>query len=123
MEARANKHLTWAREWTRAAIIDDWTAVDHKDGMLTLERDGFRAIATLDPLRPSIKVWGPDKLGICVPEHYSWRACLDALKRCDRCVNYVGPTYGIGFADRVCGACKGMLGEKYHDEITKDFLT
>jgi len=74
-------------------------------------RDGwkiavYRAADSLG--RDSISAWGPDGLAIDVPAVYSWEALQTALLVCGGC-DAVGKTVRLGFAGRVCPACR----EKY----------
>lgn len=109
------------QSWVRSAIIDDWkVAHTGNDGhLLTLERDGFVAIATLRIAYPQLKVYGSDRLHIKPPVPYSWRACVAAMKRCEECPDYVGVTTRAGFANRVCPSCAAKL-ETWTDEVTRD---
>lgn len=114
-------NLEEIQAWVRAAIIDDWR-VTHplsSDKRIHLERDGFVAHATLRERDHSLMVWGGDGLVIDTPNPYSWRACLQGLRRCERCPDYVGKTERAYFANRVCPKCAEALAEDT-DRYTKD---
>lgn len=112
--------LQTVREWSRAAIIDDWRAVEHKDGTLKLERDGFSALVILRDYDPQLYLWGRDGLAVQIPVPYSWRAVVDGMNRCEKCPDYVGVTERAGFANRVCPACATAMSQ-WTEEVTRDF--
>lgn len=112
--------LQAVQAWTKAAIIDDWRATEHRDGTLKLERDGFSALVILRQYDPSLTVWGRDGLQIQIPVPYSWSGCIEAMKKCERHPEYQGETRRAGFANRVCPACADALSQ-WTDEVTSDF--
>lgn len=109
------------QSWVRAAIIDNWkvTSPMRNDRVMRLERDGFIALATMRERDPKLHVWGPDTLAIKPPSVYSFRDCSLALRRCERCPDYVGVTERAGFSNRVCPSCAKEMGD-WTEEITSD---
>jgi len=80
-------------------------------------REGFKIAfyRAADSLVPDgLAAWGPDRLEVIVPETYSWEALHAALLVCGAC-GAIGETVRIGFAGRVCPACR----EKYVDQVEK----
>ena len=77
-------------------------------------REGFNVsiYRKADALSPDhVCGWGPDGLALDLSKSYSWQMVQDALKVCSNC-GAVGPTVRVGFAGRVCPACRVILAPR-----------
>ncbi len=111
-------------EWRDAAVADGWqmaptgsnTPAEHR---ATLTKDGY--IVLVDSYAAGtywvkqdtadISIWGPDGLAIKTPEPYSMKDIIAGTKVCAEC-GKVGETVRVGFAGRVCPACRVKLAPK-----------
>jgi hypothetical protein len=111
--------LKAAEKWRDDALSDGWSmtrTTDHEaeSSACSLEKEGFRAMVLTrtqrDPKKwhyeVSLHVWGPDQLAIEIGPTYSWDAIRQGVETCSEC-RFTGiPTVRVGFANRVCEACR-----------------
>ncbi len=126
------KNRQAAADWAKAAIADGWdwrpTYSNQKTsegedpslewGDITLIKDGFhiamyRRHSGHKPPKLCIEVcgWGPDKLAFKVPDEYDMEKIKSLMEICSEC-RTTGKTVRIGFAGRVCPACRKKLKSK-----------
>jgi hypothetical protein len=114
------------RAWIAAALADGWyIAPTYGDGepvdsAASLSKDGFAVLVTLrEPTKwmpaydVSIAAWGPDALGVKVPDVYSMAALQAELRSCHDCGARDVETVRIGFAGRCCAECRPKLVAKH----------
>lgn len=103
-------------QWRDALLADGWQADgiygDYApDKSAKFERDGFvvhiyRAANSLSD--GSISAWGPDRLALELPGVYDFAQMQDNMNKCMECGAH-GETQRVGFAGRVCAACRIKL--------------
>ncbi len=86
-----------------AAVLDHWTLTTGalSDQRCQLEREGF----TLIRFPSGLHLYGPDKLAVTVPEHYSWEAIQNNLLLCNLCHRYTNKIESYSYAGRACLDC------------------
>jgi len=115
--------------WAKAAVADGWTwqpiysgevqngkEADLDFGCIRLTKDGFAVqMYRRNQKRCGLEVatygWGPDRLAIKLPDTYDMEKIRKATTICSNCGN-VGETVRVGFAGRVCHACRKLLAPK-----------
>lgn len=109
-----------ALRWCLDAVLDGWNQVSGKftDDTTDLARDGYLvrfsrlAYTAHDKGKSrahlSLCAWGPDKLVVELPTAYDWPTITGNMKRCSEC-GAVGEMVQVGFAGRVCPACRIKL--------------
>jgi hypothetical protein len=117
------KHLESVQQYRDAMVADGWdmeprykTEPVDRAGRLT--RAGWVcSILTRCPLEMNgqphpkwhneseVDIWGPDRLAVRVPAHYSWEALQAAVRTCHECGAKDVDTERVGFAGRCCATC------------------
>jgi hypothetical protein len=109
-----------AAEYQAALLADGWkaSAIYKRDGhqeydpgrSARFERDGF--IVTFysqnDSLSNTRCAYGPDRLALELPASYDFAQMQANLRKCEEC-GAIGDTVSLGFAGRVCPACRAKL--------------
>jgi hypothetical protein len=119
--------LERVRQFRDAAVADGWaiapTYGEHEsvDRAAKLHKDGFTMmILTRSPAsgpkwkyEAQVSLWGPDGMGILVPEQYDWSAIQDAIHLCGNCKKRVEKTHRYSFAGRCCEECLPEMRKKH----------
>jgi phage FluMu protein Com len=96
-------------DWIKSALDDGWTRVD---GSSRIKKDDvvvhFRVLPTRHTRRCEAALSGytQDGLGLLLPIPYCWDTILKNIKLCSRCHKTVDKVVRLGFAERVCPACR-----------------
>lgn len=109
-------NLAYARAFRDAAIADEWEAKPLYEGgeieqAVQLTRDEWVIhIYLRSETDCGVSIWGPDRLAVYYPdsEPYDFEELERRLYICSVC-GAEGETVRLGFAGRVCPACRKEL--------------
>lgn len=107
-------------EYQAALLADGWqaSAIYRRNGnqeydperSAKFERDGFIVTfySKTDSLSNARHAYGPDHLALKLPASYDFAQMQANLHLCEEC-GAIGDTVSLGFASRVCPACRAKL--------------
>lgn len=108
-EYKEDHRVQTVEEFVAAARADGWAAEQPQHaGVVKLQKQGFvlQVILRTDgSMNPQFGVWGPDGLGLRVPDVYDWEALQRNLRRCNFCDAADVEVFRVGFAGRCCEKC------------------
>ena len=121
MSGATRDQLAACDAWRDAAEADGWTIEPTYSSELltraaTLKREGYVAmVLTRDypngHIEAHVSVWGPDGLAIIAGFPYSWADVVAGASACSECGAAPVETVRVGFAGRVCKACRPAVAK------------